>query len=282
MTRPPRVRHPDDRLQRVWRRSAPVRAYARHSPVRKGPWFLARRLVLPRYPAAGPFTVQFADGSRIELDYGDAIGRAVLVSGRFEQAERDWLARRAAGGVAIDVGANVGWHAAGMAATGATVIAVEPLVQNLVRLRATVARHPTVVIEPTALGARPGRVRHTAPADGAYAAVTGPVPGRCAGLDRDEPTGASTWPVTTLDTLWDRYGRPRVQVVKIDVEGYELEVLDGGRRLLANARPDVLVETLRPAGIAELFAALGYRELRRPAGFEPWNHVYAPASPVAG
>jgi FkbM family methyltransferase len=273
VTRLPRVRHHDDHLERVWRWSAPVRAYARHSPIRKGRRYLARRLLLPRYPAAGRFTVLFADGNKIELDYGEALGRTVLVTGQFEQAEQDWLTRRAAGGVAIDVGANVGWHASAMAAAGASVIAVEPLAANLVRLRAAVADHPTVVIEPTALGARPGCVQHTAPADGAYAAVSG---WASAGA---EPDGASTWPVSTLDALWHRHGAPPVRVVKIDVEGYELEVLRGARQLLANARPDVLVETLQPAGPAGLFADLGYRMLPRHRGFEPWNHVFASASP---
>jgi hypothetical protein len=83
-----------------------------------------------------------------------------------------------------------------------------------------------------------------------------------------------TWPVTTLDALWDRCGVPPVQVVKIDVEGYELEVLRGGRRLLTDARPDVLVETHQPAGPVELFAELGYRQLPHQPGFEPWNHVF--------
>jgi FkbM family methyltransferase len=228
--------------------------------------------VLPRYPAAGGFTVVFADGSRVELDYADALGRVVLVCGRFEHAERDWLARRAAGGVAIDVGANVGWHTTAMAAAGARVIAVEPLAANLARLRRTVAGHPAVVVEATALGPCPGRVRHTAPADGAYAAVCeaepGAAPDCCAGA-------ASTWPMTTLDDLWDRHGAPPVQVVKIDVEGYELQVLRGGRRLLGTARPALLVETLQPAPPATLLADLGYRELPRPAGFEPWNHIFA-------
>jgi FkbM family methyltransferase len=273
VTRLPKVCHHDDQLQRIWRWSAPVRAYARRSPVRKGRWFLARRLVLPRFPSTGRFTVLFADGSRVELDYGEALGWSVLACGRFEQAERDWLTRRARGSVAIDVGANVGWHAVGMAAVGATVIAVEPLEANLLRLREAVADHPAIVIEATALGARPGRVRHTAPADGAYVAVDGEPLAADAGLD-----GASTWPMTTLDALWERHGAPPVRVVKIDVEGYELEVLRGGRQLLANARPDVLVETTHPAAVAELFAGLGYRELPRPPGFAPGNHVFGAAS----
>jgi FkbM family methyltransferase len=271
----PSVRHVDPRTQRLWRCSAPLRFPARPGPLRRGRRFLARRLVLPRYPAAGRFVVGFADGSRIELDYGETLGQNVLLDGRFEAAERGWLTGQAAGGLAIDVGANIGWHTAALAAAGAAVIAVEPLAANLVRLRRAVAGYPAVVIEATALGAGAGRVGHTTPADGAYAAVRGPADG--AGSD------APSWPMTTLDELWQRHGAPPVRVVKIDVEGYELEVLRGGRQLLAGCRPAVLVETVQLAQSAAVFAELGYRQLPRPAGFEPWNHVFVAApTPARG
>jgi FkbM family methyltransferase len=57
-------------------------------------------------------------------------------------------------------------------------------------------------------------------------------------------------------------------VVKIDVEGAELEVLDGGRALLARARPLVIFEHVAAAAslyessshaLWDLFADLGYR-----------------------
>lgn len=281
MTPLPKVWHDDPRLRRVWRWSTPVRFVTRHSPAVRGRWFLSRRFVLPRYPRAGPFTVSFPDGARVELDYGEALGRSVLSTGWFEQPERDWLARRAADGVAIDVGANVGVHTTAMAAAGAVVIAVEPLEANLVRLRRTVAGYPTVVIEATALGARPGRARHSTPADGAYAAVRAEIASvsETAGdAEGDALAAEPTWPVTTLDAVWERHGTPPVRVVKIDVEGYELEVLGGGRRLLTTARPDLLVESHRPERLRGLIRDLGYRELPRPAGFQPWNHVFAPAS----
>lgn len=265
MTPLPLVRHDDPHAQRVWAWSAPVRAYGRHMPIRKGRFFLARRLVLPHYPAGGRLTASFPDGSSVTLTYDEALGRAFLLRGHFEQAERDWLADRAAGGTAIDVGANVGYHSVGMAAAGATVIAVEPLSTNIPRLRETTAGYPSILVEETALGASCGRVPHTTPVDGAYAAV-GP--------------GPASWPMTTLDALWSRHGAPAVRVVKIDVEGYELEVVRGAGRLLSAARPAVLVETSQPAAVRAAFAGLGYHELARPAAFESWNHLFGPAPSV--
>ncbi|HEU4662450.1 MAG TPA: FkbM family methyltransferase [Dokdonella sp.] len=47
-------------------------------------------------------------------------------------------------------------------------------------------------------------------------------------------------PSTTLDALIERFGAP--DVVKIDVEGAEMEVLDGASRLLAEIRPAIYCE----------------------------------------
>jgi FkbM family methyltransferase len=49
-------------------------------------------------------------------------------------------------------------------------------------------------------------------------------------------------PVTTLDKEWERLGRPRVSVVKVDVEGAEMQVLGGARHLLEDERPALVVE----------------------------------------
>jgi FkbM family methyltransferase len=49
-------------------------------------------------------------------------------------------------------------------------------------------------------------------------------------------------PVSTLDAEWAAAGRPEVSVVKIDVEGAEGLVLDGGGELLMHGRPAVVLE----------------------------------------
>jgi FkbM family methyltransferase len=48
--------------------------------------------------------------------------------------------------------------------------------------------------------------------------------------------------VTTLDEEWERLGCPDLSVIKIDVEGGELDVLLGGRECLKRTRPFVLSE----------------------------------------
>lgn len=49
-------------------------------------------------------------------------------------------------------------------------------------------------------------------------------------------------PVGTLDEEWKRLGRPDVSVIKVDVEGAESLVLQGGVELIHTCRPHLVVE----------------------------------------
>jgi len=59
--------------------------------------------------------------------------------------------------------------------------------------------------------------------------------------------------VTTLDAIWRKYGRPKIGAVKIDVEGGELSVLEGGTEAINDCRPVILTEwnaiNLRASGV---------------------------------
>jgi FkbM family methyltransferase len=70
--------------------------------------------------------------------------------------------------------------------------------------------------------------------------------------------GASTMvPMVNLDSL----GLGRLDLVKLDVEGMELEALRGGRNVLARHRPIVLVEVIKSdrTALEAFLAELGYR-----------------------
>jgi FkbM family methyltransferase len=141
------------------------------------------------------------------------------------------------GSVVVDVGANIGYnavHAARLAGAGGRVIAVEPTPDNLAVLHANVAACglANVAVEPVAAGRtrafRELYVRGDTSAvnslfsESCYAHVTSVLEVRVVPLD-DLVTGTA-------------------DVVKIDVEGAELEVLHGMTRLLREPRTVLIVE----------------------------------------
>jgi FkbM family methyltransferase len=141
------------------------------------------------------------------------------------------------GDTVVDVGANVGWNAiraARLAGPRGRVVAVEPTPDTLEVLRRNVAASGlgNVVVEPVAAGRAAGErdffVR------GGVSAVNSLYPeSRYARV-----TDVLRVPVVRLDELVEG----PAAVVKIDVEGAELDVLEGAPRLLASPGMVLIVE----------------------------------------
>jgi len=127
------------------------------------------------------------------------------------------------GDLVFDVGANIGENSALFAALGARVVAIEPLPECAPLLAA-----PAVAVERCALGATEGELDlHVC--SRALDISSGSTDWIRAMTDAGLATGPwdrrLTVPVTTLDALVARHGKPRF--VKVDVEGCELDVLLG-------------------------------------------------------
>lgn len=157
------------------------------------------------------------------------------------------------GGDVIDVGANTGYTALVFARAVEPphrVHAFEPEARNFRWLGRAIERARMtgrVVTQRAAVGAREGTIElwrndahhadHRIATDRIIASG-------------DEPT--QRVPVTTLDAYLARCGWPAVAFVKIDVQGYEPEVLRGMAETLArNPGVHVAIE-IHPSGIAEL------------------------------
>jgi FkbM family methyltransferase len=141
------------------------------------------------------------------------------------------------GATVVDVGANIGYntvHAARLAGQHGRVIAVEPTPDNLEVLRRNVAaaRLANVTVAPVAAG-RDAGVRELF-MRGAVSAVNSFFPQSCYA----HVTEVLRVPVVRLDDLVDG----DAAVVKIDVEGAELDVLEGMPRLLAGRGVALIVE----------------------------------------
>ena len=135
-----------------------------------------------------------------------------------------------AGDVVFDVGAHLGDRSVAFAALGARVVALEPQPSVAAWLRRIVGRNPRIVLRTEAVGAATGTARlaisRRTPtvstlADGWRVSMTESHPG-FENVSWDDSVEVS---VTTLDALIAIYGIP--SFCKIDVEGFEAEVLAG-------------------------------------------------------
>lgn len=148
--------------------------------------------------------------------------------------------RCGAPGTVIDVGANKGQfsRAAAMAFPGARIIAFEPQAEVAAVWRRNLADVPDAEVHACALGAEPGTVTFH-PHEYSLSSSVLPVAGSSMAA---EELASIEVPVRTLDEALAGEALAGPVLLKLDVQGYELEVLRGGGRTLGQV--DALVVEL--------------------------------------
>lgn len=225
------------------------------------------RLCARQLANEGRYTYRDYHGHLVEADLTDYCERIGFFGAHSARLLRHIASRLRPGDWTIDVGANVGLVTSAMcAAVGpeGCVWAVEPLPRNLERLRALKEENGLgqLHILPWALSSRASTARLRLPAEAGGSAFGSFV---------------ATWATSgflevetfRLDDLVERRhpGKP-LRLLKIDVEGFEEQVLAGATDTLLGSRPIVVCEfhdqLLREAGtsaegLLERFRSLGYR-----------------------
>jgi FkbM family methyltransferase len=223
------------------------------------------------------------EGGAWWLAVNDWVSDAIF-EGTFERPQRRFVERFLGPGmVMFDVGAHHGLYsviAATRVGPSGQVVAFEPSPRERRRMEThrRINRLEQMSIEPLGLGSEPGRASLFLPKrkDSGFNSMK-PSDDLRASSDEIEVE------ISTLDEYISRRSIPRVDLIKIDVEGGELNVLKGGAHLLAGeGRPAILAEVederTEPWGYeaAEIVRALeeaGYRWfLPRPGGrLEPFE-----------
>jgi FkbM family methyltransferase len=167
------------------------------------------------------------------------VGFSIARDGQYEPHLTAKLrALLAPGAVFVDVGANIGWFtllAAAQVGAEGRVHAFEARTDNVALLRRSLADNgfAHVDVHPCAVSDRPGSLAF-------FASGTWYSNGRIVGDDEPGSEQLPRVPAVTLDeALADA---PRVDVIKMDIEGAEAKALAGMGALLRRHRPVLLTE----------------------------------------
>jgi FkbM family methyltransferase len=162
--------------------------------------------------------------------------RLSMLMGRYEIGTTRFMKKHLDGGVALDIGANVGYYARLMAKRASHVYAFEPDPNNFALLLKNTWRHKNITAVNMAVSNILGetnffRVTHSAMRHS---------------LIDEGGTEKITVQCTSLDEFAAQQGISGISMIKIDVEGAEPLVFEGMQKTLESNRPIVVYEGFEP------------------------------------
>ena len=189
---------------------------------------------------ARSFSYRLQPGVRIHLHLDSELSRLIYCR-HFEAAEREFLNNfLRPGDTFVDVGANIGLFtliAVNRVGAEGQVIAFEPTPETFARLVQNVQSSGcrNISCEQLALSDKSGKIEMTKSIDGfdAWNSLASPKKGQALVKGTIQ---ATTW----TDYAQEHGLAGRVTMMKIDVEGWETWVLEGGRKFLSRADAPLL------------------------------------------
>ncbi len=219
-------------------------------------------------------------GPMLFLDTDEYIGRSLDLYGEFSQGELDLLEPLIfPGAVVLDVGAHVGAHTLGFARkTGPAglVLAFEPqrMLYQILCANLALGALRNVDAHHAAVGRRVGAIR--------VPVLDTAQPGNFGGLSLAGCPPGEEVPLLRIDDL----DLPRLDLMKVDVEGMEREVVAGAESAIRRHSPVIYIENDRAesfAALIESLLALDYRLYwHLPPLFNPANWFRNPENVFGG
>lgn len=193
----------------------------------------------------------------VGLDPEDLITRVIAQTSSFYEIELlgEIFHRALPGWVFVDAGAHVGNHSVFFGAIlGLSGHAIEQNPKTFAILHRNLAVNglqDQVQAINAAVGSRAGRAKTVLGANA-----------HNSGMDRVELSPDGPLDVVTVDSL----ALPRLDLLKIDVEGFEVECLRGAQETIARCSPLIVAEAIGPQDFhaqSEFLAPFGYLPTRR-------------------
>jgi FkbM family methyltransferase len=172
----------------------------------------------------------------------------------------------------LDVGANTGQFGSDLRAAGYTgrIISFEPLesAHTLLRMHAQRDRNWTIA-DRTAIGAETGSVDIHISGNSVSSSILGMLPSHANAEPESGYIGTETVSVNRLDDLTALSPSDRV-LLKIDVQGFEMQVLEGARSVLKCCRAVISEMSLVPLYKGQVLARQMW-DLLEAQDLEPWS-----------
>lgn len=183
-----------------------------------------------------PVPARLVTGHTCYIDTRSVFGRGLLVTGAIDPKQADWISSAVAGrdGIFIDAGANVGFFSllalSKMREGVAHAFEIDPRTLRCLRMTRERGNLENLIVHGCGLGEQRATAGLQAEKEFGwthvdFAAGTGP-----------------QYDIRPLDDFAAEFAGRRVIAMKMDVEGMELAVVRGARKLLAEHRPLVVSE----------------------------------------
>jgi FkbM family methyltransferase len=241
-------RRPFFRLARVIYRATPFR------PLRQAGFSVYTRLVRNRVVR------EDIDGAQYELHLSEMIDLALYLQ-QFEPDVRAAIRRVTRPGMTIlDIGANIGAHTllfSSLAGPAGRVVAFEPTDFAFAKLQKNISLNPHLHVDLVRL-ALSDRAAADEQVDFRASWQT----------NGSRVNGISTVNVVRLDDWAEANRLSAIDVIKLDVDGYEYRVISGGERTIARTRPVFIIEA---SGLHFAEPSRNPFEVLRRLGYELWD-----------
>ncbi len=242
-------------------------------PREHGKYSILTRLYFPWFGASAPTRSVFrtSHGFRLNGDLTEYLQAWIYIFGSYELPTvrfiRSYLRT---GDTAVDVGAQIGYLTLVMATAAdrtTAVISFEPESSNIARFNANMELNgvTNVTLIEKAVSEHEGMLKLYLSADenaGTHSTVfvEGNVSERFVEI-----------PATTLDAAIGALGQDHVDLVKIDVEGGEIDVIKGAERVLEHHRPVVIAELSDALQRARGSSCQAFKEYMKDYGYEAFT-----------
>ncbi len=183
---------------------------------------------------------------RYHLDLNEGIDFSIYLLGAFEPGTRKALQSLVKpGDVVLDIGANIGAHTLTIAqSTGSSgkVFAFEPADFAFTKLKRNLALNPSLEAHTFSHQILLAASAAEPPERQIYASWPLETAGAVHPKHRGQLVSAESASVETLDAFVEQEGLTRLDLIKMDVDGHELSVLQGARKTLQHFRPTLVME----------------------------------------